>query len=150
MIVIRADPERHRARRIIHEHRAHVGVARHQILHGRIGLRIEPHHAVRAHGRSPDLAVLVEIGAIGEGVWRERIFGELGIEQRRLAGAIFGHQHAILGVDFHAAGTGVRRRRGVPGHGAGLGVDLAEMAFGDASTVTGIASTRASADMPRR
>src|SRR6185436_18845617 len=61
VVVIAADPEGHRRRRVVDEHRAHVGVGGHHVLNGGVGLGIEPHHAVGVHRRGPDFAVLVEI-----------------------------------------------------------------------------------------
>src|SRR6516164_292384 len=70
VIMVAADPERHRRRRIVDEHRAHVGVGRHKILHRLAGLGIEPHDAVGVHRGGPEFTVLVEISAIREGVLR--------------------------------------------------------------------------------
>ena len=59
------------------------------------GLGIEPHDAVSAHRGGPEFTVLVEIGPIRERVVRQAVFGEffrLGVEQRDLAGPIFGHR----------------------------------------------------------
>ena len=53
VVVVAADPERHRRRRIVDEHRAHVGVGRHQVLHRLAGLGIEPHDAVGAASSRP-------------------------------------------------------------------------------------------------
>src|ERR1700692_557529 len=41
VVVITADPERHRARRVVDEHRGHVGGGRAQILHGSGGCRVD-------------------------------------------------------------------------------------------------------------
>src|SRR5882672_2449884 len=41
VVVVAADPERHRRGRVVDEHRAHVGVGRHQVLHRVAGLGIE-------------------------------------------------------------------------------------------------------------
>src|SRR5580692_5104047 len=46
MVVIAADPERHRRRRVVDSYRAHIGVGRHQILLGLAGLRVHAHDAV--------------------------------------------------------------------------------------------------------
>src|SRR6476620_9609648 len=58
VVVVAADPERHRRRRIVDEHRAHVGVGRHQILHRMAGLGIEPHDAICVHRGGPEFTVL--------------------------------------------------------------------------------------------
>ena len=86
------------------------------------------------HRGGPELTVLVEIGSIRERVFRQAVFGEffrLRVEQRDLAGPIFGHQDAILVIDLHAPSTRMRGRYGVPRHLRRLGIDLAEMAFGE-------------------
>ena len=75
--MVAADPERYRSRRIIDEHRTHVGIGRHQVLHHGAGLWIEPHDPVRVHRGGPQFTVLVEISPVREGVVRQLIFGEL-------------------------------------------------------------------------
>src|SRR6267142_5747014 len=42
-VVIAADPEGHRRGRIVDEHRAHIGVLRHQVFDRLAGLRVVPH-----------------------------------------------------------------------------------------------------------
>ena len=66
VIVVAADPERHRRRRIIDEHRTHIGVGWHQILHRLARLGIEPHDPVRVHRGGPQFTVLVEISPVRE------------------------------------------------------------------------------------
>src|SRR5690349_10276883 len=60
VVMVAADPERYRRRRIVDEHRAHVGVRRHQILNRTACPRIQAHDAIGAHRGGPDFAVLVE------------------------------------------------------------------------------------------
>ena len=131
VVVVGADPERHRRGAVVDRHRSHIGVGRHQKLCRRAGLRIDAHDAVGRHGGGPQVAVFVERGAIGIGVGRQIVFGEfigLGIEHGGLVAAIFGHRDAIPVVDLHAAQPRMRGGRRVPGHLQRLGVDLAEMA----------------------
>src|SRR5262245_21063660 len=52
VVVIAADPERHRSRRIVDEYRPHVRVGWHEVLHRGASLWIEPHDAVGVHGGS--------------------------------------------------------------------------------------------------
>ena len=87
MVVVTADPKRHRRGRIVDEYRAHVCVGRHQILHRLAGLGIEPHDAVGAHRGCPEFTILVEIGPVRESVFRQAVLDEffcLGVELRDL------------------------------------------------------------------
>jgi hypothetical protein len=144
MVVIAADPEGHRFGRIVERDRAHIDVARHQELDRLAGLRVDPHHAVGAHGRSPQIAVLVELRPVRERIGRQIVFGELlglGIEHRDFVGAILGDRQAILIVDLEPPHPRMQGRRRIPGHLQGLGVDLAEMAvveFGHPQIVVGV------------
>jgi hypothetical protein len=52
VVVVAAHPEGHRGRRIVDEHRPHVGVGRHQVLDYGAGLWIEPYDAVSVHTAS--------------------------------------------------------------------------------------------------
>ena len=113
-------------------------------MHRIASLGIEPHDAVGMHRGGPEFAVLVEIGPVRERVRGQGIFGEffrLGVEQRDLAGAIFGHQDPVFTVDLHAAGTRVRGWYRIPRNFARFRIDLAEMAlseFGHPEVVLGI------------
>src|ERR1700730_4517478 len=59
-VVIAADPEGHRGGRIVDEHRAHIGVLRHQVFDRLAGLRVESHPAICRHSAGPEFTVLVE------------------------------------------------------------------------------------------
>src|SRR6185437_9968989 len=76
VIVVAADPDAHRRRRVVDKDRPHVGVRRHQILVGLPGLGIGPYDAVGTHGGGPDVAVLVDFGAVRVRVGRQLIFRE--------------------------------------------------------------------------
>src|SRR6516164_1232525 len=77
VVVVAADPERHRSRRIVDEYRPHVRVGWHEVLHHGAGLWIEPHDAVGVHGGGPQFTVLVKISSVWERVVRQLVFREL-------------------------------------------------------------------------
>ncbi len=133
VVVVAADPERHRRRRVVDRTpcaywcRTASDIAR----SGRSSDRA--HDAVGAHGRGPDLAVLVELGAVREGVSGGSVYS--------VNFSVFGSNTATLLPRYSVtrmrswSSISMRRaracggRRRVPRHLQRLGVDLAEMAF---------------------
>src|SRR5262245_913404 len=98
--VIAADPEGRTRGRVVHEHAAHVGVARQLILDRLAGLGIKPYHAVGGHAAGPQLAVLVPDHVIGmrvPGRQRKLLHPFLfGVEHRDLVATILREPEAIL------------------------------------------------------
>src|SRR5579885_703353 len=95
------------------------------------GRRIKPYDAAGGDAAGPDLAGLVDGGAVRIGEGRQLVLGDplgLGVEQRNLVAAIFGDQQPVLVVDHHAPRPRIRGRERIPRDLAGLGVDLADMA----------------------
>src|SRR5215470_4625440 len=77
MRVVAAHPERHRRRRVVNVHGAHVGAARHQIFDDLAAFRIKTYHAVGTHAAGPELTVPVGLCAVGVRPRRQVVFGEL-------------------------------------------------------------------------
>src|SRR5262249_32029004 len=130
--VVAAGPERGKRFRIVDEDAADVRFPGQLIFDGLTGLRVEPHRTVRVHAAGPDVAVLVDGGAVRPSRSRHRVFRHLfrfRVEYRDLVAAIFGDHDAILVVDIHSPRAGVFGRKLVPPDLTGLGIDLADIAF---------------------